>query len=200
MAYTVIRKAKCDRCGHEYDSSNPARHEFLTDWLEISSNGIDEYEGYRQTHHLCQECRVDARAFMENDPIPPARSREDGEQMPLWERQMEDWDTLSRSQIIDRLADILYPLDEPRDHQWNGGDVCEAVAGLLREVAPWAETRQAEEPDDDTVRYCLEALWRGEDVRALCGLPLGHDGDHAVAEDSESGWAAYRQSRKQAGI
>jgi hypothetical protein len=33
-------------------------------------------------------------------------------------------------------------MDELRDHQWNGGDVCEAVAALIREHRPTAHLRQ----------------------------------------------------------
>ena len=46
--------------------------------------------------------------------------------------------------ILDSIQDILYPLDETRGHQWNGGDVCEALAALLREYRPEAYLRQPE--------------------------------------------------------
>lgn len=144
MTYEVIRKAKCDRCGHEYDSSKPTRHEFLTDWLEIDSNGIDEYEGYRQTHHLCPMCRQDARAFMENSAVPAAAADERGEPLALWERELLA--PVTRDDLLDELVNILYPLDEYRDTPWNGGDVCEAVAAIVRRERPEAHLRQPEEP------------------------------------------------------
>jgi hypothetical protein len=176
MTYTVIRKAKCDRCGHEYDSSNPTRHEFLTDWLEIDSNGIDEYDGYRQTHHLCRECRQDAQAFMGNESVPPARKGEDGEPLALWERELLA--PVTRDDLLDELVDLLYPLDEYRDSQWDGGDICEALARIVDRERPEAKTRQPEEPSI-TPRYCLTPLWLTDDVQALCALPLGHGGPHA---------------------
>ena len=48
----------------------------------------------------------------------------------------------TKEAILDQLQEILYPLTEPRDHQWNGGDVCEAVADLLRAYRPEAQYRQ----------------------------------------------------------
>jgi hypothetical protein len=50
------------------------------------------------------------------------------------------------SRILDELIDILYPLDEYRDHQWNGGDVCEAVAAIVHRERPDAHLRQPVEP------------------------------------------------------
>jgi hypothetical protein len=47
--------------------------------------------------------------------------------------------------LLDALQDILYPLDQPRDHQWNGGDVCEAVAEILSVYRPEARFRQRAE-------------------------------------------------------
>jgi hypothetical protein len=46
--------------------------------------------------------------------------------------------------ILNALEDILYPMDEPRDSQWNGGDVCDAVAALLHAYRPEASLRQSE--------------------------------------------------------
>jgi hypothetical protein len=52
--------------------------------------------------------------------------------------------------LLDTLQEILYPMSEPRDHQWDGGDVCEALAGVLNVYRPEARFRQrAEVPTQD---------------------------------------------------
>lgn len=62
----------------------------------------------------------------------------------------------TREALIERLADILYPMDGYADDSWNGGDVCEDLATLLREVAPWAEKRQPESTQDAFEAYRRE--------------------------------------------
>ena len=54
--------------------------------------------------------------------------------------------------LLNEIADILYPLDGYRDDQWNGGDVCDALAMLLDKYMPEARDRQPER--DDTIPTC----------------------------------------------
>lgn len=44
--------------------------------------------------------------------------------------------------LLDALADILYPVDGDPDDQWNGGDVCEDLNRLLLTHRPDAPSRQ----------------------------------------------------------
>jgi hypothetical protein len=134
----------CDRCGAKapIDYSDVSKWFEARTWLLASSSA-------EVTYHLCPGCRMALGSFMEYDGLA------------LWERELlaataSPIGQMSREQIIERLADILYPMDEYADTQWNGGDVCEALATLVREVAPWAEKRQPEGPDDAFEAYKRE--------------------------------------------
>ena len=61
--------------------------------------------------------------------------------------------------LLDEIAEILYPLDGHPDDQWNGGDVCEALAMLLDKYAPTARERR-QVRGDEAVPTC-----------DICGVP-----------------------------
>ena len=116
----------CDRCGKKA----PIDYSDVSEWFEARTWLLAAYDA-DMTYHLCPGCRMALGAFMEGT----------GE---------------ADKSLIERLADILYPMDEFADEPWNGGDVCEALAGVLRDVAPWAEHRQPQEPGDAFAAYKAE--------------------------------------------
>lgn len=196
--FEVIRKAKCDRCGHEYDSSKPERHEFLSDWLEIRHNGIDEYEGYMNTVHLCQSCRGDfLHPFMENDRVPPA-DRRDGFPLALWERELLA--PVTRDDLLDELVNLLYPMDEYRDHDWDAAGICERLAEIVKRERPEAHLRQPEDPEDYTPRCDVcgkvdeEVDWCGN-----CGCCREHCQGYKSCSESKA-FEAYKAARREAGL
>jgi hypothetical protein len=80
--------------------------------------------------------------------------------------------------ILDRIENILYPLDEPRGHQWNGGDVCDALAELLASYRPTAYLRQPEEEGRPTCDLCERAE---EDTPEM--VWNGTTGNHVACEE-----------------
>ena len=84
--------------------------------------------------------------------------------------------------LLGELANILYPMDQYRDEcQWNGGDVCDALARLLDKYLPYASTRQPERPDDEHPPTC-----------DICGV---REEDSPLTWDGETGLHHYCQER-----
>jgi hypothetical protein len=109
----------CDRCDTRINEADGVPH----GWL-IAHVALSEAPMASITHELCPTCREDLGMFMLNEKQEPDKA------------------------LVERLADVLYPMTGFADDQWDGGDVCEALAGILRDVAPWAEHRQPQEPGD----------------------------------------------------
>lgn len=106
----------------------------LNDWgnNHVNQDFTDERQAlcYLWGFFTASKHVVDAELWIDGTLVgPPAKPYADGDK------------------IIARIADILYPMDEPKDHQWNGGDVCEQLAALLYEYDPTAMDRQKEDPD-----------------------------------------------------
>jgi hypothetical protein len=127
MRFTeTIVTLSCDRCDRRINENEG----IPAGWL-FATVALSEAPTATVQHHLCPGCRMALGAFMEvgENPDKP---------------------------LIERLADILYPMDGFADDQWNGGDVCDALAEVLRDVAPWAARRQPQEPGDVYAAYQRE--------------------------------------------
>lgn len=149
----------CDRCDKRIPNTDPAQRE----WMAATVNMIGD--DFTVEHHFCPECRTALGDWLGGEPGP------------------------SVTDIAGRLADILYPLDEYRGHQWNGGDVCEAVAGLLDELDPEARERQMEAPKGCERCERGEHMLKPEGWCSCCG---------DVVDDSA--FEAYRAERKRLGL
>jgi hypothetical protein len=181
--YQTLHEARCDRCKRTYSSvSNPK----IDGWGEVTVEDIggNDYPYDPDRFHLCPSCRGLHREFMENSAIPV--SGKDDEPLAAWERELlakpEDVAGAAGT-ILDALADILYPLDEYADHQWNGGDVCEAVAELLGRYRPDARLRQPLAPRYGFAETGVLYHHLRSDGWTLCGLHpattgLDTDGRH----------------------
>jgi hypothetical protein len=131
MRFTETRTIvilSCDRCGTRIDEKDGVPH----GWL-IAHVALSEAPMASVTHELCPTCREDLGMFMLNEKQPEPDKA-----------------------LIERLADVLYPMNEFADTPWNGADVCDMVAGILDEVAPWARHRQPQEPGDAFAAYQRE--------------------------------------------
>jgi uncharacterized protein YlaI len=129
----VHQHLSCDRCNTrvEIAGGDPNYGRTPHGWLGAEtwlSESANAVVGY----DLCPDCR---------------------ERLSIWMSNAQDH---GERRLIERLADILYPMDEYADTQWNGADVCDLLAGLLDEVAPWARKRQPEGPDDAFAAYKRE--------------------------------------------
>jgi hypothetical protein len=159
MRFTETRTIvilSCDRCDTRIDEAEGVPH----GWL-IAHVALSEAPMASITHELCPTCREDLGMFMLNDPTQPrcdlcgqleegSPFRWNGETGNHVECEQEN------KALIERLADILFPMNEFADTSWNGGDVCDMLAAVLDDVAPWARHRQAEGPDDAFEAYKRE--------------------------------------------
>jgi hypothetical protein len=143
--YHTLHEARCSRCKRTYSSLSHPKGE---GWHQavFEDLGGNDYPYDPDVVHLCKPCSMLAREFIENEtPIPV--SSPDEEPLAAWERELlGEPAPVDGEALLDRLVDLMYPLDEYRGHQWNGGDVCDAVAQIIREYRPQAESRQPLEP------------------------------------------------------
>lgn len=148
--YHTLHEARCSRCGRTYSSLS---HPKLEGWHQVAFEdlGGNDYPYGPDVFELCKGCAGLHREFIENESVIPV-SDKDEEPLAAWERELlaaRDLEAplaVDGEEILDRLVDLMYPMEEYRGHQWNGGDVCEAVANILREYRPEAQHRQPEEP------------------------------------------------------
>lgn len=157
MRYTETRtviKIVCDRCPTTVNESEGAHG-----WL-IANAALSEAPTATITYHLCPSCREDLGMFMQVDPTMPrcdiCGGLEEGSTMGWNGETGQHVECENKDKVIERLADIMYPMTGFADDQWNGGDICEDIAFLLREVAPWAEHRQPKRPEDAFEAYKAE--------------------------------------------
>lgn len=100
--------------------------------------------------------------------------------------------------LLYELADILYPLDQPRDHEWNGGDVCDALAMLLDKYAPHMRERQQESCDHNDLGPCPTCDLCEQSQCDTPGMEWdGEEGVHVkcVADRVEEGIVAYLREK-----
>ena len=124
----VLAIARCGRCNIVSTAIKPTRHgtpdyvsvSLPSDWMSVRvfADGEEDYI-------LCPECRITAYDWLQDTVTRLSTSEEE-------------------KRVLDKLEDILYPMDETRGTQWNGGDVCDDVAALLRLYRPNAFFRQPE--------------------------------------------------------
>lgn len=132
MRFTeTITILSCDRCDTRINEADGVPH----GWL-IANVALSEAPTASITHELCPSCREALGGFMANVQAPDKA-------------------------LVERLADILYPMNEWADTPWNGADVCDMLAGLLDEVAPWARKRQAQGPEGAFEAYQRERVRLG---------------------------------------
>lgn len=156
MRYVDTRMViACDRCPTKVDEREQPHG-----WL-IAQTALSESPAATVTYHLCPSCREDLGMFMDVDPTDPrcdiCGELEEGSTL-TWNGDTGNHVECEQKDrpLIERLADILYPMDEYADDQWDGADICDQIAHLLREVAPWAEHRQPKRPDDAFEAYRAE--------------------------------------------
>jgi hypothetical protein len=127
MRFTeTIVTMSCDRCDKRINENDG----IPAGWL-FASTALSEAPTFVVRYELCPACRDDLGTFMKGG-APADRP------------------------LVERLADILYPMDEFADTQWNGADVCDALAEVLRDVAPWAAQRQPHGTHDAYEAYKRE--------------------------------------------
>lgn len=148
--YQTLHEARCSRCGTTYSSqSHPKSHGWHQAVFE--DLGGNDYPYDPDVVHLCQGCSMLAREFIENGSVIPI-SVKDEEPLAAWERELLAASDLEAplavdgEAILDRLVDLLYPMEEYRGHQWDAPGICEVVAEIVREHRPQAMYRQPQEP------------------------------------------------------
>lgn len=92
----TIDEWSCDRCGKAVEG-------LQKDWM-VAESTLSQAPHAPVTYHFCPECRDSLGAW-----FGLGQPRPDG--------------TTGEGTILDRIINILYPLDGYRDDQWNGGDV-----------------------------------------------------------------------------